>query len=239
MTALLRRMCPASCTLCQDEIRGGYPGAVCDICRAHFLSHTPARCYRCAIALHDTGARECGACLKSPPAFDATVVACDYAAPADLLVQALKFRARLPLADTLADLMARALYARRNGSLGLIIPVPLSDARLAERGFNQSAEIARALSRRTGIPLRTDLCIRVRDTRPQAGLPFRDRQVNMRGAFAVRLDARTLQRLQHQHVLLVDDVMTTGHTLNALAACLKRQGAATVTNAVFARTPRK
>jgi ComF family protein len=116
-----------------------------------------------------------------------------------------------------------------------MIPVPLSETRLAQRGFNQAGEIARSVSRHTDIPLQARMCVRVRDTQPQAGLPLSERRVNMRGAFALRLNASVRDR----HVLLVDDVMTTGHTLNELAACLKRQGARRVTNAVFARTPEK
>ena len=177
----------------------------------------------------------CGACLQSPPAFDATVVACDYAAPADLLVQDLKFRSRLPLASSFGRMLASAVQKQLQRRPELIIPVPLSEARLAQRGFNQAGEIARSLSRHTTLPLQWQACVRVRDTQPQAGLPLSERRVNMRGAFAVPLNASVRDR----HVLLVDDVMTTGHTLNELAACLKRNGATHVTNAVFARTPEK
>ena len=177
----------------------------------------------------------CGTCLRAPPAFDATIVACDYAAPSDVLVQDLKFRSRLPLAQAFGQMLANAATKQLRHTPDMIIPVPLSEARLTQRGFNQAGEIARSLSRHTGIALRLQVCVRVRDTQPQAGLPLIERRVNMRGAFAVQLNAS----VRGQHVLLVDDVMTTGHTLNELAACLKRHGARRVTNAVFARTPEK
>lgn len=180
-------------------------------------------------------AKVCGTCLRTSPAFDATVVACDYAAPWDMLVQDLKFRSRLPLAESFGQMLAGAIQTQMTNIPDVIIPVPLSETRLAQRGFNQAGEIARTVSRQTDIPLQVHLCVRVRDTQPQAKLPLGERRVNMRGAFAVQLNAA----VRNQHVLLVDDVMTTGHTLNELAACLKRHGARRVTNAVFARTPEK
>ncbi len=111
--------------------------------------------------------------------------------------------------------------------------VPLSRARLTERGFNQAHEIARAVARVLSMPLTSDACARVRHTQAQASLTMDERRVNMRGAFAV------LQRqaVAGNAILVVDDVMTTGHTLEAFAACLKRNGAVHVTNLVVARTP--
>ena len=236
-TSALQVLLPGSCALCHGAIREPLQGALCAACNAQFFAQPTRRCEACALRLSDRHASLCGTCLQSPPAFDATVVACDYAAPADMLVKDLKFRARLPLADTFAQQLAQAMATQLPTPPGLMVPVPLSEARLAERGFNQAAEIAGSLARRTGIPLQLQLCARIRDTRPQAGLPVSERRVNMRGAFTTLLDTASLARLRGQHVLLVDDVMTTGHTLNELAACLKRQGAARVTNAVFARTP--
>lgn len=255
----LQLLLPGSCALCHGEIQneiqnqpqrtiqGGirdemltalpdrHRGALCKACSAHFFTQPAKRCMACALRLSTVHANLCGTCLQSPPAFDTTIVACDYAAPADVLVKDLKFRARLPLADTFAQQLA--MTTQLSARPGLMVPVPLSEARLAERGFNQAAEIARSLARRTGIALQLHLCARIRDTQPQAGLPVSERQVNMRGAFTTLLNASALDQLRGRHVLLVDDVMTTGHTLSELAACLKRQGAARVTNAVFARTP--
>lgn len=256
-SSALQVLLPGSCALCHDEIqneirgenqsrigdemsgaiRNPLRGALCCACRAHFFAPPARRCVVCALTLSDSHANLCGTCLQSPPAFDATVVACDYAAPADILVKALKFRARLPLADLFAQQLAQAMATQLSTRPSLMVPVPLSEARLTERGFNQAAEIARSLARRTGIPLQLHLCARIRDTRPQAGLPVGERRVNMRGAFTTLLNASALAELRGQHVLLVDDVITTGHTLDELAACLKRQGAARVTNVVFARTP--
>ena len=227
----LETILPGSCALCHGDSQN----ALCIACHLQFFANMPTRCEICGRRMPHLHTKVCGTCLRTPPAFDATIVACDYAAPSDLLVQDLKFRSRLPLAKSFGQMLAIAITRRPTNTPEVIIPVPLSEARLAQRGFNQAGEIARSLSRHIGIPLQVQACVRVRDTQPQAGLPLSERRVNMRGAFAVQLNAS----VRGQHVLLVDDVMTTGHTLNELAACLKRHGARRVTNAVFARTPEK
>lgn len=231
--AAARLFVPGSCAVCRDDS----PDILCDGCNAQFFASVGIRCEICALRLPDPHARWCSDCLQSPPAFDATIVGCDYAAPIDLLVKDLKFRAHLPLAAAFAQRLSCVVKAQMPSLPGLMLAVPLSEERLTERGFNQAAEIARCLSGDTGIPLHLHLCARIRNTRPQAGLPVSERRVNMRGAFTTLLGASARPLLRDQHVLVVDDVMTTGHTLNAMAACLKRQGAVRVTNAVFARTP--
>ena len=227
----LEPILPGSCVLCHGDSKE----AICIACSLEFFADIPSRCAICGRRMLHPNANICGVCLQAPPAFDATVVACDYAAPADLLVQDLKFRSRLPLASSFGRMLASAVQKQLQRRPDLIIPVPLSEARLAQRGFNQASEIARSLSRHTTLPLHLRACVRVRDTQPQATLPLSERRVNMLGAFAVSLNAS----MRARHVLLVDDVMTTGHTLNEIAACLKRHGAQRVTNAVFARTPEK
>jgi ComF family protein len=145
----------------------------------------------------------------------------------------LKFRAHLPLAAAFADLLMTAAPQEAVASATVMMAVPLSTERIAQRGFNQAHEIAKPMARGWRLPLATELCVRVRNTEPQSSLPIAQRRGNMRGAFT--LMHRDL--IVGQHVVLVDDVMTTGETLEALAATLKRNGAARVTNLVFARTP--
>ena len=178
----------------------------------------------------------CGACLRRPPAFDATVVACDYAPPMDGLALALKFGSRLELAPLLAQMLQQAIDSRAPQCAlpELLAVVPLGPRRLVERGFNQSLEIARPLSRSLGIVLDARLLQRTRDTQAQALLHPDERHKNMRNAFIVR--GAAVDHVRGRHIGVIDDIMTTGETLNELAATLKRFGATRVTNFVFART---
>ncbi|MES2760425.1 MAG: ComF family protein [Pseudomonadota bacterium] len=229
---LARALLPSSCALCGAAC----DGAVCRPCHAQFVARTP-RCVRCAnpVGALDCG-RECAACLKQRPAFDATLAGADYRAPLDQLVLQLKFGGKLALAPWFAEVLRDAVLDHRGFVLpNLLCPVPLGPQRLVERGFNQALEMARPLARHLGIELRERLAIRALDTRAQSGVAPDQRRRNMRNAFAVSPDALSVVR--GQHIGVVDDVMTSGHTLGELAATLKRCGAARVSNFVFARTP--
>jgi ComF family protein len=219
---------PTSCALCGCE----HGEALCGDCHAQHFTLVRQRCRFCAIPLPCGGAEACGACLKRTPAFDATIVAVDYAPPVDQLVLALKFGNRLELAPLLARMLRHA--AADMMPPACLTAVPLGAQRLAGRGFNQALEIARPLSRAFGVPLDARLAVRQRETQAQSLLHPDERQRNMRKAFIVPADA--IDRVRGAHVGVVDDVMTTGETLNELAATLKRFGAARVTNFVFART---
>ncbi len=224
----LRLLLPSTCALCG----GGCDGVVCAGCQEAYAVSRP-RCGRCANPLPDEDAL-CGACLASAPPFDATVAAVDYAAPLDHLVLQLKFGARLALAPWCAGMLRDAVLARPGLALPeLLCPVPLGPGRLVERGFNQALEIARPLAGALGVPLHPRLAERTLDTPAQSGVAPAERARNVRGSFAVTEPDRVAGR----HVGVVDDVMTSGHTLGELAATFKRFGAARVTNLVFARTP--
>lgn len=228
--ATVRSLLPETCLLCGLEQQA----ALCRDCEAQFFGHASPRCSSCALPL-DQPAPHCGQCLAQPPAFSHTVVACDYRAPLDQLVLALKFGHQLGVAPVLAAQIARELarwpVAQRPQ---LLLPVPLSRERLAERGFNQALEIGRALARLLGLPLATQLLQRTRDTAAQSLLHPRQRQDNIRAAFA--LNPRGLATIAGCHVGVVDDVITTGATLQEIATCLTRHGARQVSNLVFART---
>jgi ComF family protein len=236
--SMLDSLLPGQCALCGAITRGASTGSnhcVCKNCSEHFFKPENDRCPVCARKLkHSADGVACGACQSDAPAFDASIVVCDYAAPVDQLVQDLKFNARLALASAFAKLLRDTILLQGGLKADLITGVPLSSARLAERGFNQATEIAKPLANHLKLPLALQLCLRVRETPAQAGLLLKERRVNMRGAFIVSPNAPSIK---NKHIIVVDDVMTTGHTLNELAACLKRYGAARVTNLVFARTP--
>ena len=224
---------PCCCALC------GCSGdaVLCDGCRRRYLAAPAPRCSRCAMMLPaGAGAASlCGNCLRRPPAFDATVVVADYEAPLDQLVLDLKFGAQLALAPLFGSLIAQAMRRQRAPWPALLAPVPLGRRRLAERGFNQALEIGRTLSRELGLPLHARLLERCRDTAPQTLLAPGERRANLRQAFAAV--PASLGALRGRHVGIIDDVITTGVTLDEVAATLKRAGAARVTCLAFARTP--
>jgi len=180
-------------------------------------------CPRCA--LESPGSAICGRCLTHSPAYDATRAALSYDFPADALVHALKFRGELALSALLAGLLAPKLRAAQ---VDHVVPVPLSAERIRSRGYNQAVEIARHLRRQA---LELSLCERTRDAPPQIELPYGERQRNVRGAF------RCTRSLDGARIAVVDDVMTTGATLEEIARTLKAAGAAHVENWVVARTP--
>jgi ComF family protein len=211
-----------SCYLC----RGAAEGVLCAECDADLPRLQGAACPSCA--LPSPGGALCGRCLAHAPAYDGTVAALAYEFPADVLVQGLKFRGELALAPLLGQLLAERLP--RGTRVDYILPVPLARGRLRERGFNQALEIARPLAAATGCRLAPLLAARERDTPPQLDLPLEARARNVRGAF------RCTPALERASIALVDDVMTTGATLEELAATLKRAGAAHVVNWVVART---
>jgi len=209
-----------SCFLC----RGAARGILCPACDADLPRLAGTLCPRCA--LPSPAAALCGRCLADAPRYDATVAALAYRFPADTLVHALKFRSQLALAPLMGDLLIEAIRER----IDLVVPVPLSRERLRERGYNQAAEIARHVARERRARLELTIVIRERNTRAQADLPWSERARNVRGAF------RCERSLDGAAIAVVDDVMTTGATLDELAATLKRAGAARVVNWVVART---
>lgn len=197
---------------------------LCPPCAASLPGFDTPCCPRCAQPVAVAG--DCAACLARLPHFDATLALWRYAFPLDQLIHSLKYAHRLAS----AEFFGRALAALPCAAPpDLILPVPLYRARLAERGFNQSVEIARPLARRLGVPLELTHVLRCRDTAPQASLPWQDRAKNIRHAFECRTD------LSHKIIWLVDDVMTTGATLDELARTLKAHGAARVENRIVAR----
>lgn len=224
LARLGRSLWPARCLLCNA---GGAAGH--DLCVACAASLPWARlaCPRCALPLSST-ARACGACLRKAPLLDAAHAAFAYRPPLDRLLPRLKFHGDLAAGRLLAGAMAVAFadVARPQA----LLPVPLARARLRQRGYDQALELARPLARSLGLALLPDGLLRVRDTQAQSRLDAVGRRRNVRGAFAVnRLVALP------PHVALVDDVMTTGATLQAAALALRRAGVLRVDAWVCAR----
>lgn len=200
---------------------------LCEPCTIH-LPQLPAN--HCPTCLWPVPTTEiCGACLRKPPAFTRTIAALRYTFPIDALIHSLKYQTNLAIAPILANLLIRKITATEMRP-DVIIPMPLHPIRLRERGFNQAMEISRYISKHMKIVILPDSCSRIRHTLPQTGLPWKVRQKNIREAFSCQID------LSGKHIALVDDVMTTGATLNELAKVLRKQGATEISNWVIART---
>lgn len=215
---------PASCLLCGASATA--PWDLCEPCRAD-LRRNDTCCARCGLPLA-VAAAECGRCLKRPPAYAATWAPYLYAAPLAGLLTRFKFGGDLAAGRLLAQLAlaARAPDLPRPDAL---LPVPLHTDRLRERGYNQALELARALD----LPLLPQALQRLRGTPAQTGLSALARRRNLRGAFAVAAGS-TLPA----QVALLDDVMTTGVTVQECALALRRAGVARVEVWVLARAPR-
>lgn len=211
-----------SCAVCALA-----PGPVCNECEADYFPIARHRCSVCAIAL-DAAAPVCGRCLTSPPHFHRTTALADYGPPVDGMVMALKFGARLDLGAAFGTLLARRVIPEPDA---LVVPVPLSFERLSGRGFNQAAQIGRTYCAKSGARLALDAVRRIRHAPPQQTLALEDRRRNIRGAFEATLD------LARHSVLVVDDVMTSGSTMDEIARVLTAAGARHIHALVVARTP--
>lgn len=228
-------MLPTQCLVC----RGWQRHAVCARCLS-LWRHAVPRCPRCAIALPvrmamgGAPARQCQACDDQSPEFDRAVAALDYAVPWSPLLMRLKFQGATALARPLGDLLARAAMPRR-GRVTLVLPVPLSGERLHERGYNQSWLLASRVAQRLRLPARHDLLTRARHTARLMALSAQARAQAIHDVFDVAPQARAA--LRGRHVALVDDVMTTGATLNEATRALLEGGARGVSVWVVARTP--
>lgn len=192
----------------------------------------PGGCARCGIPLAATDAETCGACLARPPRLDRIRAAVAYGEISRQIAMRLKYGRKVALARTMSRYIRPLL-----GELppdALFVPVPLHRARLWRRGFNQSAFVARELSRATGHPLAVDALRRIRATPPLKGMSVRQRRRTVAGAFR----ANRAMELRGRTIVLVDDVVTTGSTANACARALKRAGAARVELVSWARVLR-
>ena len=248
LTRLAGCQLPSQCAVCH-----AWPaGRVCADCRSAHAAEHP-RCPQCALRLpvgHVMDASSkgvvCADCLRHPrPALlDGCYAAVSYAWPWDACIDAFKFAGQPGWAGPLAQLMAgHAPVAHALQNCDVLLPMPLHPRRLAERGYNQSLLLARALRQalaRTGglhadaVRIRHDVLVRTRHTQPQSALPFAQRQRNVKQAFAV--PAEKSAGLTGQRVVLLDDVMTTGASLHAAAQALRTAGVAHLTAIVLART---
>lgn len=191
-------------------------------------------CDQCAMPFADQhkAGNQCGTCLKKPPYFDKTIALFHYQTPINHLITSLKFQHKLNHAHVLGQLMAEKIedYYKEQNKPEYIIPVPLHSKRLRERGFNQALELARPLAKKLGIPLLLQQCKRIKQTEAQSSTPAPGRAQNIKNAFVFNPE------FSAAHVAIIDDVMTTGSTVNELARMLKKAGVARIDVWCCART---
>ncbi len=216
-----------NCLLCASP-QANQTG-LCGACLADLPWHPPSSCPQCGLA---SDGNVCGSCIGSPPDFDATSAVFLYSFPIDAMMQRYKYGNMLSLSQTFGQLLSEKIRpaSLNNGLIDLVIPMPMHPARIKERGFNQALEIAKILTRNHAEKLDFKSVIRQKLTPPQASLPLKERVKNIKGAFKVNGD------FSGKRIAIVDDVMTTGASLNELAKTLKKTGASHVECWVVART---
>jgi len=204
------------CSLPSDDASG-----LCRDCLAD-LPRNQHACPRCGAALAKYVVSDCGECQRHPPQFDSTHIPYRYAPPLIPFITGLKFHGRLAEARLLAELFLSTLPTNTLSLPECLIPVPLHSQRLRERGYNQALELARLLSQRLHLPIENKIVQRRLHTQPQSELSGDTRRLNMRHAFQLKTP------VFYRHVALIDDVVTTGSTVNELARVLRRAGVETI-----------
>ena len=191
--------------------------AICDAC-LQSLPKIAHACSRCAMPISHS--QLCGHCLHHPPEQDFSFSLFPYHEPVNRLIADFKYHDKLYLSRLFAHLMSEKLNNRALPDL--LIPIPLHPNRLRKRGYNQSYELAKALSTRLNITASNNILVRIIDTKSQSSIPFKERKRNIQHAF------KLIQSHVPAHIALIDDVLTTGHTANAAAKLLRKAGAKTI-----------
>ncbi len=228
---LLSNLFPCRCIVCQQTVKHSFE--ICQDCY-QALPHNEICCLRCALPLAEDIKNEvlCGACIRKAPAFDYAHSLFRYEGDIIRLVHQLKFGEKIGFSRSIGEMLLMQLL-KIGEKPDCILPVSLHKSRLRQRGFNQSIEISRVLAKNLLIPIERAAVVRQRSTEAQSGLNAKQRQKNIKGAFSV------VAALNYKHVLIVDDVMTTGATVNELAKVLKKNKVERVGVLSIARAPLK
>ena len=230
---------PALCKQCNASISAGTPTACfCSRCWGSIKWFDGSGCPRCGLpylsmdtsiqSSHNSAGHLCGGCHKDPPYFDKAISAGPYEGVLAEAIKLFKYKKKIHIGR---ELVEHSPLCKRGDRGDFIIPVPLHSKRLQEREFNQSAIIASELGKRLEIPVLLDVLIRSRHTRPQVELDMKERSENVVGAFTVRNG----EVITDKNIILVDDVYTTGSTINECARVLKKSNAGKVYVRTIAR----
>ncbi|MBL4712689.1 MAG: ComF family protein [Gammaproteobacteria bacterium] len=237
---LLSNLFPSRCILCSQTIKEFADGKSIELCASCYLSQpfNTVCCVRCALPLADESndSNLCGRCITKLPAYDYAHSIFRYEDDVIGLVHQLKFSEKITYARSFGEMLLTVFESNehlKKESPDCLLPVPLHSSRLRQRGFNQSIEISRVISKKLRIPIEHDAIIRQRKTTSQTGLNAKQRRINIKGAFVMA------GSIQHKHVLIIDDVVTTGSTVNELAILLKKNNVERVGVLSIARAPLK
>jgi ComF family protein len=204
------------CVLCDTSIQQ-YSLNLCSDC-LNELPFIEYCCSQCGTILPFKTSVPCGNCQKNKPTIDSTFSLFQYKSPIDYFIKQVKFQHSLILAELLGKLMVKQISEQKITLPEAIIPIPLHNKRIRQRGYNQALEIARPLARQLNIPIVTNCLIRNKHTRPQTDCSIKERKKNMLNSFAVA------KPTTYKTIAIIDDVITTGSTVNEAARTLKTSG---------------
>ena len=232
----MKYLLPTACIGCKSF----QVSRICDNCLNRLIQAQTHRCYQCALPLHPNEIY-CAQCLHEPPFFDETVCLDHYGGLLTDAIHHYKYSGQTAIAHGLIEtwfkLFDSGIFKNRNKSDVLLLPVPLSTLKLQERGFNQSWELAKLFAKKTGVTLNSKALTRRHLDGNQAQLSKEERILRLKDVFSVSLESQAL--IKNKCIVIVDDVMTTGTTLNTISKLLKTHGALQVINWVILRTPLK
>lgn len=231
---------PYSCVICSAETQESKMD-LCQQCQTE-LPWISNACSQCANPLpHKTHSNYCGRCLRQPPPFDCTIALFHYQDPVSHLISNLKFHNKLIYADIFGKLVTQKLAKHYQGKNKpeLIIPVPLHRKRLIERGYNQALELSRPIAKHLKIPIDYKSTQRIRATQPQSSISANKRKDNIKNAFGITPHAApSSHAIKAKHILVVDDVITTGETTREFCRILRKSGVEHIDLCAVARTSR-
>jgi len=229
LNQLINAMAYHRCFGCHQSQSWPVNGPLCSLCQKRLPWLRTPYCKQCAAPLPDSTASHCGECLKNERSFDCVISPFLYDYPIKELIHAFKFDEQWRLTKSLASFMVDTIQHNTGSLPDCLTPIPLHKKRLATRGYNQSLLLARAIGKKLSIPVSHN-CYKSNHTTPQSSLPQKERLATSH-AFSLKRHASKPM----SHVMLIDDVMTTGSTVNQLAKCLKKAGTQVVSVCCLAR----
>ncbi|MCX7981785.1 MAG: ComF family protein [Syntrophales bacterium] len=234
LNALLNCIFPPRCAVCDNLMNESERGLICPTCAGEIKYVSPPWCPICGLPYRPPDVNHiCGECIKDPPVYQIARALGIYEPPLLELIHKFKYRGYRTIGKYLGKMMAERYFKDLDfSSLDLIIPVPLHNGKLRRRSFNQALVLAKEVSKKYNIPCRDALLKRTVNTKSQVALPKEERKKNVRGAFSLT----NAHEIKDKNILLIDDVYTTGGTVNECARLLLEKGAKSIYVCTLART---